>query len=182
MLAGQFFQTLYPHVNAMGSWLSYGRHPQAHMTQAHVPEATHGHASLRLYAEWRRYWNVSRPVLVEKSPIDMLKTLYLQSLFGSDRTMFLVVLRHPMATLRKLIADNPRYFRDCGDTYLQHWLLLHETMLKDLVDIKHTALVHFEHLALGDTQRLQLLIQLISLALISIPSQIFSVRFCSSST
>jgi hypothetical protein len=37
-----------------------------HMTES-SPAATVANR-LRLYAEWSRYWNTSRPVLLEKSP------------------------------------------------------------------------------------------------------------------
>ena len=54
---------------------------------------------IKLYAEWRRYWQPSKPVLVEKSPRHMLMTRLLQWYFTPERTRFVVVLRHPIATV-----------------------------------------------------------------------------------
>ena len=51
---------------------------------------------VKVYGEWRRYWNVSRSVLVEKSPRHMLMTRLLQHWFTPLRTHFLIVLRHPV--------------------------------------------------------------------------------------
>ena len=56
---------------------------------------------IKLYAEWRRYWQPSKPVLVEKSPRHMLMTRLLQWYFTPERTRFVVVLRHPIATVRE---------------------------------------------------------------------------------
>ena len=53
-----------------------------------------------LYAEWRRYWNVSKPILQEKSPIHALKMRFLQAMFTTERSSFIIVLRHPHATMK----------------------------------------------------------------------------------
>ena len=45
---------------------------------------------------------MSRPVLMEKSPRHAMMTTYLQEIFGSDRTFFIVLLRHPLATIRQV--------------------------------------------------------------------------------
>ena len=50
-----------------------------------------------MYAEWRRYWDVSKPILVEKSPRHIIMTRLLQHWFGADQTFFIVIMRHPLA-------------------------------------------------------------------------------------
>ena len=53
-----------------------------------------------LYAEWRQYWHVERGILVEKSPRHALMTRLLQHWFTPERTSFVVLLRHPLATVQ----------------------------------------------------------------------------------
>jgi len=49
--------------------------------------------------QWMRYWDMSQPILVEKSPQSMLKMPMLANMFRSAKKLkFLVVLKHP-ATL-----------------------------------------------------------------------------------
>ena len=74
-----------------------------------------------LYAEWRRYWNPSKHVLLETSPIHTLKTRFLQSMFGANQTFFLVVLRHPLGSMLHLSTDIHRHFDDCGAAQIESW-------------------------------------------------------------
>jgi hypothetical protein len=58
-------------------------------------------------------------VLMEKSPRHAMMTTYLQEIFGPDRTFFIVLLRHPLATIRQVceLACKCRatYVPDMGD-------------------------------------------------------------------
>ena len=55
-IAGQFFQSLYKDVSEMkGSW-GFGYDRDAHTTED-SPLVT-DHNRLKLYAEWRRFWDV----------------------------------------------------------------------------------------------------------------------------
>jgi len=53
----------------------------------------------RVIAQWGKYWDLSKSLLVEKSPQSMLKIPLMAQIFKSAKTViFLVVLKHP-ATL-----------------------------------------------------------------------------------
>ena len=54
--AGQFFQSLYKDVSEMKGVWGFGYDRDAHATEL-SPLVTE-HNRLKLYAEWRRYWNV----------------------------------------------------------------------------------------------------------------------------
>jgi hypothetical protein len=63
------------------------------------PHAAHaaGAPGPRLFANWARYWNLSKPVLLEKSPPNLLKMGYLREAFrGARAVRFLVVLKDPV--------------------------------------------------------------------------------------
>ena len=52
--------------------------------------------------QWRQYWHTEQRVLLEKSPRHALMTRLLQYYYGAERTSFLVLLRHPLATMRAI--------------------------------------------------------------------------------
>ena len=51
-------------------------------------------------------------------------------------------------TTKKRVYDNS----DCGDLAIRHWLLIMNTLFDDLPSLRHSAVFHFEHFALGDPQ------------------------------
>ena len=104
----------------------------------------------QLYAEWRRYWNTSKPILLEKSPRHMLMTRLLQYWFSAERSFFVVVLRHPLASIRHAWARSSQ--GDCGSYALRTWFLLHEILFDDLKLIKNSVVVHYERFALGNAE------------------------------
>ena len=81
----------------------YNRHPRAYdpdmPLNEHSPLADDNTRDL-LYAEWFRYWGHATPMLVDKSPRYSLMTRLLQHWFTPQRTYIIVLLRHPLATVR----------------------------------------------------------------------------------
>ena len=69
------------------------RDKACHVATAHQPLTRLRH---QVYSEWRRYWDVSKPILIEKSPRHILMTRLLQHWFTPEQTLFVVVLRHPV--------------------------------------------------------------------------------------
>ncbi len=101
-----------------------------------------------------RFWNTSKPILVEKSPTHAMRMPFLQAMFHPERTFFLVVLRHPFATMRdRYQLDNGVKFLDCGDYQLRHWLLIQHTMIGDLAALKTKVVVHYEQFALYNSSQ-----------------------------
>src|ERR671935_179621 len=72
----------------------------------------------RILEEWSAHWDLEKPVLLEKSPPNLLKTRFLQALFPGAR--FVVILRHPipvaLATARW--RETRRLHR-----LIEHWLV-----------------------------------------------------------
>jgi hypothetical protein len=127
----------------MGGWSKYGWSPKAHANET-SRLITLGNR-LKLYAEWRRYWNVSRPVLVEKSPIHTMKTRFLQAMFGPNNTFFVVVIRHPFPSMQ--VQHLPYYSTvpDCvGLDRMKHWLHVHTQLFEDLQHLHNYVLIRFE--------------------------------------
>ncbi len=121
--------------------MKFSSHSDAHSTE-NSTLVTEGNR-LKLYAEWRRYWNVSRPVLVEKSPIHTLKTRFLQAMFTAERTFFIVAIRHPLPSMLYTRAKSRH--SDCSDfKRIQSWLYVVNTMFDDLLHVEHYVIMRFE--------------------------------------
>ena len=124
-----------------------------HLTE-HNASLFDTNAAIQLYAEWRRYWNVSKEVLLEKSPRHALMTRLLQHWFGAEHTLCLVILRHPFGTMTRELWDRSERVasRHCNEDALRHWLHVHDVMFEDLKHTRNKMVLHFESFVLGDTQ------------------------------
>jgi hypothetical protein len=104
---GQHLQTVYPPASRHGGPGYFGFDPTAHLTEDSSLVSTASRE--RLLEEWGRHWDGTRPVLLEKSPPNLIRTRFLQALF--PEAVFVVLVRHPiavsLATLKWLGA--PRF-------------------------------------------------------------------------
>jgi hypothetical protein len=91
---GQFLQSVLPLEIAFGGVGRFGFDPRAHMTESSALNTPA--ASSRLLTEWGRYWDRSKPVLIEKTPSNLLRMRLLHSLV--QPSYFIAVTRHPVAT------------------------------------------------------------------------------------
>ena len=117
-----------------------------------------------VYSHWRPFWNLSKPVLLEKSPMHCIVTPLLQYYFGAERSRFIIVLRHPFGPLKiawaRYAADKICRVEgweapcDCGERYLKDWLETQELIFNQLPMIKHVAVFHLELMSRGNTQGL----------------------------
>ncbi|MDS1269811.1 sulfotransferase [Lipingzhangella sp. LS1_29] len=147
---GQHLQDVYPPARAYGGPGLFALDPRAHRSveAAHAPlaEACGDTAeparwrARRLFEAWAPYWDLSRPVLVEKSPPNLLMLRYLNELYPD--AAFVVVLRHPvvvsLATAKWCPMPLP--------ALVEHWLHAHELAAADLPWLRQVRIVRYEHL------------------------------------
>lgn len=123
-----------------------------------------------LMNEWGYLWNFSRPVLLEKSPPNMLISRFLQRVFSTGRicgvggaeggdgeaspspgietpssAKFVFITRHPIANALALGKYLPGGLGDGGlpDVFAQvlHWVVSHEIMAADMEHLDHSQLI-----------------------------------------
>ncbi|MGH3429790.1 MAG: sulfotransferase family protein, partial [Terriglobales bacterium] len=94
----------------------------------------------KLLEDWGRFWDLSRPVLVEKSPPNLIRMRFLQALFPDAR--FVIVIRHPVA----VALSTAEWKRSRYSTLVRHWAVCHEIMLGDLPRVNHVCVVRYEDL------------------------------------
>lgn len=138
---GQHLQGVYPPAAAFGGPGTFAFDPRAHRTEETEPSRPAASAAAELAARWEPHWDLDRPVLVEKSPPNLLMTRYLQHLFPD--AAFVLVVRHPvvvsLATARwRPALGLPALFA--------HWLHAHEIAAADAEHVRRLHVVRYEDL------------------------------------
>jgi hypothetical protein len=135
---GQFLQSVYPVGRVHGGPGRFAFDPEAHLTEA-SPLVTPANAAT-LRAEWGRHWDLSRTVLLEKSPPNLVRTRFLQAMFPASS--FVIVIRHPVAVAFAIKTRRPK--RTDVDDMLRHWVVAHEVLEADLPHLERVTVVAYE--------------------------------------
>eukprot|EP00049_Salpingoeca_infusionum_P019552 m.362388 g.362388 ORF g.362388 m.362388 type:complete len:471 (-) comp20435_c0_seq1:207-1619(-) len=150
---GQHLQDVYVPAYKAGGMLRFGFHPQNHLT-ADSPLITPQNQR-KLFDAWKPFWDLSKPILLEKSPPDVLKTQFFQSMFGTN-TKFLLTMRHPLACVdfiyrprkratEKWHARRNALTQGCGAQAVEHWLVIHDTLRQDAKHVNNLAVYQYEN-------------------------------------
>ncbi len=136
---GQHLQTVYPAAAVYGGPGRFGFAPESHLTES-SPLATKESAR-RIFEEWSPHWDLSRPVLLEKSPPNLLKTRFLQALYPG--AAFVVIIRHPIPVSVPTAKwrGTRRY-----DRMLEHWLRCHALFEVDREHLERVHVLTYEQL------------------------------------
>ncbi len=134
---GQHLQSVYPAAQVWGGPGRFGFAPEAHFTEV---QASPGKAQ-QLFAEWSPHWDLARPVLLEKSPPNLLKTRFLQALFPGSA--FVVIIRHPIPVSIPTARwrGTRRY-----DRMFAHWLRCHALFEADREQLERVHVLTYERL------------------------------------
>jgi hypothetical protein len=136
---GQHLQSVYPSDHEHGRPGRFGFAPEMHLTESSPLVSEQSAATL--FEEWSPHWDLSRPLLLEKSPPNLLKTRFLQALFPNSA--FVVLVRHPipvsLATARW--RRTRRYHR-----LLEHWLRCHALFEADRGRLERVYITQYEQL------------------------------------
>jgi hypothetical protein len=150
---GQHLQTVYRAGRRHGGPGRFGFDPAAHLTEA---SALVSAESRRLLLEqWGPYWDMARPVLVEKSPPNMIRTRFLQALFPGSR--MIVLVRHPVAVAgatREFGRSRRLWRRMTYSSLIEHWLHCHELLIQDATRVEHLHVMRYEEFVANPDDRL----------------------------
>lgn len=141
---GQLLQAVYPAASAHGGWGRFGFDPAAHLTEKSVEPGMRA----GLDEAWGPYWDRDRPILVEKSPPNMIHMRFLAELFPGSR--FVMILRHPIAvTLASLKWAKNHPVRRIAKRrttgrLIEHWLACHRIMREDASHIDNLMVFMYE--------------------------------------
>jgi hypothetical protein len=136
---GQHLQSVYPSDHEHGRPGRFGFAPEMHLTES--SPLVSEESALRLFDEWAPHWDLSRPVLLEKSPPNLLKTRFLQALYPASS--FVVIVRHPIPVSIPTAKwrGTRRY-----DRLFEHWLRCHALFEADREHLERVHVVKYEQL------------------------------------
>lgn len=135
---GQFLQTVYKQAYHYGGPGKFGFHAEAALTEkSNLATAEN---SKKLLAEWAQHWDMSKLLLVEKSPPNLIRTRFLQQLFPA--AYFIILIRHPVAVTgaTKKWSTSSRY------SLVKHWVVCHQRFRQDAPHLRNKLIITYEEL------------------------------------
>jgi hypothetical protein len=141
---GQHLQTVYPAASVYGGPGRFGFAPESHLTEA--SPLVSEQSARTLFEQWSPHWDLARPILLEKSPPNLLKTRFLQALFPGSA--FVVIVRHPIPV--SVPTAKWRGTRRYGPL-LEHWLRSHALFEADRERLGRVHVLSYEQLV-GDPE------------------------------
>ncbi len=137
---GQHLQTVYPPARVYGGAGRFALRPESHLVED-SPLATADNAA-ELLRQWQPWWDLSRPVLLEKSPPNLVMMRFLQQLYPTAR--FIVIVRHPIV----VTLSTKKWRRGTSlATMVQNWVTAHRLVVEDAPHVARLRVVNYEHLA-----------------------------------
>jgi hypothetical protein len=135
---GQHLQTVYRPASAFGGPGRFAFDADSYLTES--SELATEESRRQLLSEWGRHWDLSRPVLVEKSPPNLVRTRFLQALF--PEASFVIVLRHPLP----VAFATQKWSGSSIASLVEHWLVAHERFEFDRPHLHRLHVVRYEEL------------------------------------
>jgi hypothetical protein len=133
---GQHLQTVYPPGKAYGGPGWFGFYPAAHLTE--TADLVSDENRRRLFEQWALHWDLNKPVLLEKSPPNLIRTRFLQALYPGSS--FIVATRHPVA----VSLATQKWSGTSLPELLEHWLVCHETFEQDRPHVRRLLTLSYE--------------------------------------
>jgi hypothetical protein len=133
---GQHLQSVYPPAKDFGGPGKFGFYSEAYLTES-SPLVSDANRQ-RLLLEWKRHWNLKRPILLEKSPPNLIRMRFLQAMFPG--CFFIMMIRHPIA----VSYATQKWSNTTLHSLVKHWLLCHEAMERDREKIENLFVLKYE--------------------------------------
>lgn len=161
---GQHLQTVYLTAKMLGGPGKFGFNSSSYMDETHLL-ANPSTAEI-LWNNWKPYWNLSKTFLLEKSPPNLIRTRFLQSLFPNS--VFIIILRHPVA-----VAYATRKWCDASiPSMVEHNLHCYERFQKDQKHLNNVHVLRYEDFVLHPQQHVDNLLDSMQLNLFKVQQQI----------
>lgn len=135
---GQHLQQVLPTARQHGGPGRFAFHPDASITE-HSALATERDRH-KLHEQWSRHWDLESPVLLEKSPPNLLRGRYLAWAF--PQAAFIVVVRHPLA----VALATEKWCRQPLRRHVRHWCMAHQGFLEHAPYLRRLLVVRYEEL------------------------------------
>jgi hypothetical protein len=133
---GQHLQTVVPPESRLGGPGKFAFAQEAYLTESSplVSDETRE----RLSGEWSPYWDLTKPVLLEKSPPNLIRTRFFAALFPNS--VFVNILRHPVA----VAYATKKWNKASLASHFRHWLHAHQILAADLPRLERQIVLRYE--------------------------------------
>jgi hypothetical protein len=135
-MEGQLFQSVYPSDQQLGGVGRFAFNKESHLTEKSILVTDKNRVTL--FEEWSKYWDLDKPLLLEKSPPNGIKSRFLQELFPDS--YFVFVVRHPFA----VSLATQKWSKTSLLSLIEHWITYNEIMMKDLEYINNKIIIRYE--------------------------------------
>lgn len=136
---GQHLQSVYPVAQTYGGPGRFARKAAAHLIEPTAAEAVR--ARTNLMESWAPHWDLERPLLVEKSPPNLMMGRYLQAVFPGSSLV--VIIRHPIVVA---LSTKKWTRRETLERLVRHWFIAHDTLLDDSDRLERVLVLRYEDL------------------------------------
>lgn len=120
---GQLLQSVFEPAGTYGGPGKFAFDKRAHLDERSILV---NDANRRILTkEWEKYWDPDRPIRIEKSPPNLIRTRFFQALF--PEAYFITIIRHPIA----VSFATQKWSRTGVDDLLRHWITAHEIYQQD---------------------------------------------------
>jgi hypothetical protein len=135
---GQHLQHVYAPANVHGGPGRFAFDRSARLTES-SPLVDAGTAA-ELLAAWSPFWDMSKDVLIEKSPPNLIRMRFLRALFPD--AAFIMIVRHPIA----VAMATRRWSGTSVASLVEHWAVAHQHLIDDAQHVGNVVLVRYEDL------------------------------------
>jgi len=134
---GQHLQDIYPAATKLGG-TRFGLNIESFLneTSSLVTVANRD----RLLTLWGQYWDANATVFLEKSPPNIVRMRFFQSIFRPYTTYFIVVIRHPFDVMR--LSEEQTV--DEMISLLSNWVICYEKAREDSKKLNNVVWIKFE--------------------------------------
>jgi hypothetical protein len=136
---GQHLQSVFKPAKSYGGPGKFAFHPEAHLDE-NSPLVTDKN-KIKLLEEWSKFWDMKKSILIEKSPPNLVRTRFLQSMFPN--AYFLTIIRHPVA----VALATKKWSGTSVDNLFDHWLKAHDIYSADKIYLRHELTFTYENMA-----------------------------------
>ncbi len=161
---GQHLQSVFSNARQFGGPGRFAFDPGARLTET-SPLVSPANRD-RLLRQWGAYYDLTKPVLLEKSPPNLIRARFFQALLPDTR--FIFILRHPIA----VAYATQKWTQTSLAELLLHWCLAHRLMLGDLGELDHALVLRYEDLVAAPAHWLDAVARLAELTPIRISEPI----------
>ena len=133
---GQHLQSVFPAAHEYGGPGEFAFHLDAHLTED--SDLVNPVNRDRLLCQWGAYYDLSRSLLLEKSPPNLVRSRFLRQLFPNSN--FLFIVRHPVA----VSLATEKWSSKTITERLLHWNTAYSIMLSDIDAARDCMVIRYE--------------------------------------